>query len=407
MHSVWSDGAETLASIVEACLARGHRCAGITDHSYGLSIAGGMTMAQVAKQHAEIDAINRELKGSFRIFKGIEANIRQDGTVDMERARAATLRVRRRLAAFAAAEDRRSDGADGRCGGAARRGDPRAPAGAKVQRQRPGVKAHWDKVFKVAAKRQVAIEIDGSFDRQDVHYELAARALELGCLFALDSDAHAHAGAGFHRDRDRARATGGDSGGSDCELLAGEEVSGVGAGRLGSVTSSAVEGRPLFVVAVLAFSSFWCSAFLNAATRAGCSKAVRSAFVSSGSCCEICCGERRELLLDAREASLVALELVVVLHLASQQTDHHHEVGEELAGLRIHLVIRSPLIGRGRRLRRPFIEFDERNTWLHQLADAARDRSHAPITRGSDGELHLHRLEDDEHVAGGDRLTRA
>src|SRR4051812_37830696 len=38
MHSVWSDGAETLESIVEACLARQHRCAAITDHSYGLSI---------------------------------------------------------------------------------------------------------------------------------------------------------------------------------------------------------------------------------------------------------------------------------------------------------------------------------------------------------------------------------
>src|SRR5688572_17649233 len=34
MHSTWSDGAEDLASIVEACIARGHRCAGITDHSY-------------------------------------------------------------------------------------------------------------------------------------------------------------------------------------------------------------------------------------------------------------------------------------------------------------------------------------------------------------------------------------
>jgi len=47
-------------------------------------------------------------------------------------------------------------------------------------------------VFEVAAARRIAIEIDGSFDRQDIHYELAARALELGCLFALDSDAHAN-----------------------------------------------------------------------------------------------------------------------------------------------------------------------------------------------------------------------
>jgi histidinol phosphatase-like PHP family hydrolase len=57
---------------------------------------------------------------------------------------------------------------------------------------RPGVTADWDQVFAVAAKREVAIEIDGSWDRQDVHYALAARALEHGCLFALDSDAHSN-----------------------------------------------------------------------------------------------------------------------------------------------------------------------------------------------------------------------
>src|SRR5687767_6849269 len=45
MHSVWSDGSEPLDSIIEACIARGQLCAGITDHSYGLPIAGGMSMA--------------------------------------------------------------------------------------------------------------------------------------------------------------------------------------------------------------------------------------------------------------------------------------------------------------------------------------------------------------------------
>ena len=51
---------------------------------------------------------------------------------------------------------------------------------------------HWDQVFEVAARREVAIEIDGSWDRQDMHYELASRALGKGCIFALDSDAHSH-----------------------------------------------------------------------------------------------------------------------------------------------------------------------------------------------------------------------
>jgi histidinol phosphatase-like PHP family hydrolase len=191
MHSVWSDGAEPLDSIIEACLARGHRCAGITDHSYGLAIAGGMTMAQVAEQHAEIDALNRRHAGRFRLFKGIEANIRPDGTVDME---PEELRQFEFVVASPHSLLRKTIDQTARMIGAV--SQPGVcilghPQGRRFN-VRPGVSADWDRVFETAARRQVAIEIDGSWDRQDVHYALAARALELGCLFALDSDAHSH-----------------------------------------------------------------------------------------------------------------------------------------------------------------------------------------------------------------------
>jgi histidinol phosphatase-like PHP family hydrolase len=191
MHSVWSDGAETLESIVEACIARGHQCAGITDHSYGLPIAGGMTMAQAAEQHAEIDRLNRAYKGRFRIFKGIEANIRTDGTVDME---PDELRQFEFVVASPHSLLRKTIDQTARMTGAV--SQPGVcilghPQGRRFN-VRPGVGADWDRVFEIAARRQVAIEIDGSWDRQDVHYELAARALEHGCVFALDSDAHSH-----------------------------------------------------------------------------------------------------------------------------------------------------------------------------------------------------------------------
>lgn len=191
MHSTWSDGAETLESIVGACLARGHVCAGITDHSYGLPVAGGMTMAQVAEQHAEIERLNAAFRGRFRLFKGIEANIRQDGTVDME---PGELRAFEFVVASPHSQLRKSFDQTARMVGAV--SQPGVcilghPQGRRFN-VRPGVTADWDRVFAVAARRQVAIEIDGSWDRQDVHYELAARALEHGCLFALDSDAHSH-----------------------------------------------------------------------------------------------------------------------------------------------------------------------------------------------------------------------
>lgn len=189
MHSLWSDGAESLESIADACLALGHSCAGITDHSYGLPIAGGMTMAQVAEQHKAIDALNAAHRGRFRMFKGIEANIRGDGTVDME---PHELRQFEFIVASPHSLLRKSfDQTDRMVGAVSQPGVAILghPLGRRFN-NRPGVTADWDKVFEVAARRQVAIEIDGSWDRQDVHYELAARALQAGCIFALDSDAH-------------------------------------------------------------------------------------------------------------------------------------------------------------------------------------------------------------------------
>ena len=60
----------------------------------------------------------------------------------------------------------------------------------RMYNSRPGISAEWRTVFREAARRDVAIEIDGNWHRQDVDYELAEIALEEGCLFALDSDAH-------------------------------------------------------------------------------------------------------------------------------------------------------------------------------------------------------------------------
>jgi histidinol phosphatase-like PHP family hydrolase len=191
MHSIWSDGAETLESIIEACLERGWSCAGITDHSYGLSIAGGMTMARAAEQHAEIDALNKTYDGRFRMFKGIEANIRGDGTIDME---PHEMRQFEFIVASPHSLLRKSIDQTARMvsavsqPGVAILGHPQG----RVFNLRLGVLADWPKVFEVAARRQVAIEIDGSWSRQDVPFDLAAQALEQGCLFALDSDAHSH-----------------------------------------------------------------------------------------------------------------------------------------------------------------------------------------------------------------------
>lgn len=189
MHSVWSDGTQTFEQIVEACLARGYRYCAVTDHSYGLRIARGLSMADLEKQQAEIDAVNRVYAGRFRIIKGIEANVMADGSVDMTRPELQQVEL-----VVAAPHSVLRSPADqtGRMitavttPGVHILGHPRG----RVYGTRPGISADWDAVFDIAAAANVAIEIDGDPSRQDVDFQLAKRAVAAGCLIALDSDAH-------------------------------------------------------------------------------------------------------------------------------------------------------------------------------------------------------------------------
>lgn len=192
MHSRWSDGRESLEQLVEGCLARGYKYCSITDHSYGLPIARGVSMADLRRQHREIDAVNRTYRGRFRMLKGIEANIRADGTPDMTAEELDLLEI-----VVAAPHSALRSGGDQTARMVAAVRHPGVhilghPSGRKFS-ARPGVSADWDAVFAAAAESGVAVEIDGDPSRQDLHFELAARAVEAGCLFALDSDAHSSA----------------------------------------------------------------------------------------------------------------------------------------------------------------------------------------------------------------------
>ena len=93
MHSEWSDGAPTVEEIAEACVERGYQYAAVTDHSYGLRIAGGMSMAEAAAQRLAIDGVNARYGGRFRILQGVEANIDAAGQLDLTDEEAATFEV--------------------------------------------------------------------------------------------------------------------------------------------------------------------------------------------------------------------------------------------------------------------------------------------------------------------------
>jgi putative hydrolase len=189
MHSEWSDGSPTLHEIAEACRRRGYEYAAVTDHSYGLKIAGGMSMGEATRQRSAVDEVNAERGNQFRLLQGVEANIDAVGKLDLSEEEAATFDV---VLAAPHSRLRRDEDQTERMLAAIAHPAVRVlahPRG-RIAGSRAGIVADWSAVFESAAQRGVAIEIDGDPARQDLDHTLASRALEAGCLFALDSDAH-------------------------------------------------------------------------------------------------------------------------------------------------------------------------------------------------------------------------
>ena len=82
-HSTWSDGRNSLEEMARECERLGLEYLGISDHSRSAFYANGLTAERVADQHLEIEALNAKL-APFKIFKGIESDILNDGSLDYD-----------------------------------------------------------------------------------------------------------------------------------------------------------------------------------------------------------------------------------------------------------------------------------------------------------------------------------
>ena len=80
-HTTDSDGSAGLEEMVEAAKALGYRYIGISDHSQSAFYANGLKEDRIREQHAAIDALRKKVQG-ITVFKGIEADILADGSMD-------------------------------------------------------------------------------------------------------------------------------------------------------------------------------------------------------------------------------------------------------------------------------------------------------------------------------------
>ena len=193
-HSDWSDGGSSIQEMVVTAMDLGHDYLVLTDHSPRLKIANGLSTERLSRQLRVIDSISSAL-GDFRLLKGIEVDILDDGSLDQSKEMLAQLDLRvasvhSKLAMAAAPMTRRMVAAVenphtnvlGHCTG-------RLVEGSRGTRNQSSFDA--TAVFEACAARGVAVEINARPERCDPPDELVALAMECGCLFSIDSDAHA------------------------------------------------------------------------------------------------------------------------------------------------------------------------------------------------------------------------
>ncbi|MEP7375392.1 MAG: helix-hairpin-helix domain-containing protein [Chitinophagaceae bacterium] len=80
-HSNWSDGANTIEEMAKECISKGYEYLVLSDHSKTAVYAKGLNEERIREQHRYIDELNNKL-APFRIFKSIESDILNDGSLD-------------------------------------------------------------------------------------------------------------------------------------------------------------------------------------------------------------------------------------------------------------------------------------------------------------------------------------
>lgn len=188
-HSKWSDGMNTIEQMAKAAIEKGYEYLVLSDHSQSAFYANGLTPQRVAEQHAEIDALNTKL-APFKIFKSIEADILNDGSLDYTDDVLATFDLV--IASVHSNLKMSEEKAMQRVLTAIR--NPYTtilghPTG-RLLLSREGYPLDHKAIIEECVKHNVVIEINAHPRRLDLDWQYIDYAIEQGALLSVDPDAH-------------------------------------------------------------------------------------------------------------------------------------------------------------------------------------------------------------------------
>ncbi|MFH1176272.1 MAG: hypothetical protein V1750_02610 [Acidobacteriota bacterium] len=187
-HTRASDGAASLETMARACQRRGASWAVVADHTRGLACVNGLDGEGVALQRRAVAAWNRRHGEELWLIQGLEAELLEDGRLDLPRAQRSGLLV---IAAVHSGLAERQDQTTRLLRALEEPGVwALAHPQGRLFARRSGLRAKWELVFRSAATAGVLLEINGFPRRQDLDPTLLVLARECGCGFLVASDAH-------------------------------------------------------------------------------------------------------------------------------------------------------------------------------------------------------------------------
>jgi putative hydrolase len=194
VHSTWSDGGSPLEEMMATAQRLGHDYCAITDHSPRLTVARGLTAERLTEQIGLVRELDAAM-APFRCLAGIEVDILDDGGLDQSEELLSQLdvvvaSVHSKLRSDSETMTHRMVGAIanphtnvlGHCTGRLIQGD---------RGTRPQSTFDAEVVFEACRTFDVAVEINSRPERRDPPTDLLQIAIDMGCLFSIDTDAHA------------------------------------------------------------------------------------------------------------------------------------------------------------------------------------------------------------------------
>lgn len=190
MHTTASDGTLSVREMAEEAKKRGRKYIVITDHSRSLGIGNGLSIERLMAQRQEVQQANAEMGDDFHVFHGTEMDINADGSLDYPDEILEQLDFV--IASLHVSLQQEREQITQRLLNAIKNphvdliGHPRAQL---IGRREP-VNADMDAVFAAAKEYNTALEINANPYRLDLEAQYARRAVEMGIMLSINTDAH-------------------------------------------------------------------------------------------------------------------------------------------------------------------------------------------------------------------------